>query len=128
MYALFDLSKQDLVHVTLFDSKSVIDAREQGKNKDLLFVLDCMLRKNGLNTSDIQGIMVFLGSGSFTSTRISALVANAFSYVKKIPVMGIGEGQAQMLQDLIEELRLKSAGVYVSASYSGEPNVGLSPS
>ena len=125
MYVLFDLSKQNFIRLALFDLQNMTRVEEKGGNGELLFVLDSLLDKEGLRRSDIEGIMVVLGSGSFTSTRISAVVANVFSYIQKIPVMGIRQEQTDMVQDLISELLRRSAGEYISASYSAEPNIGL---
>ena len=47
-----------------------------------------LLEAQHMHLSDIKGIVVFEGPGSFTGLRIGISVANALSYGLKIPVIG----------------------------------------
>ena len=68
--------------------------------------------------------MVVVGAGSFTSTRIACVVANTFAYVKQIPLLAISVEQVDEVQELVPELLKQKKGNYISATYSGEPNIG----
>lgn len=124
MYLLFDLSEKDAIHLALFDEEKRSDATVSGRNRDLLAVLDDFLQKENVNKKDIQGIATVVGAGGFTSTRIAAVVANAFAYAQKIPVIAVQKEQTADIPSLIAQLSTRPAGEYVSATYSAEPNIG----
>lgn len=122
------MSQFDQIHLAFFDEKNREDRMYEGRNRELLKCIDTMsseLRDMGYETS-IDGIMVVVGSGSFTSTRIAVVVANTFAYARQIPLLAIAEDQIANAQDLIPELMKQTPGHYISATYSGEPNIGTS--
>lgn len=123
MYLLFDLSTKDVIHLALFDTKELHDAHASGSNCDLLASLDSFLTKQGFRKEDIEGIMVVVGAGGFTSTRLACVVANTFGYVLNIPLLAITEDQVWRVQELISELLRQPRGQYVTALYSGGPHI-----
>ncbi len=86
MYIMIDMSEKDVVAVSIFDEQSIKHKKEMTKNRDLLPLIEKFLLEEGVKQEDVQGIMVVVGSGSFTSTRIGCVVANTFAYAMKIPV------------------------------------------
>ena len=64
-----------------------------------------------------------VGVGSFTSTRIACVVANTFAYAMQIPLLAIKENEIENVQKLIPKLLKQPKGQYISATYSGEPNI-----
>ncbi len=133
MYLLINLSQKNQINLSLFDSKTKKDWQSEGPNRDLLVSIDQFLKKalvehslsgKKLNKKDVQGIMVVVGAGGFTSTRISTVIANAFSYAQAIPVLCITENQVDSIQDLIPKLLDQPKDQFISATYSGEPNIG----
>ena len=54
--------------------------------------IDQLLNKAGLKLSDLSGVGVYSGPGSFTGLRIGHAVANAFAFSLKIPVVGANGG------------------------------------
>lgn len=50
--------------------------------------LEEMLKKTKHDWSDITGVVVYKGPGSFTGLRIGLSVANALAYGNKIPIVG----------------------------------------
>ncbi|MBT4120620.1 MAG: hypothetical protein HOA57_00830 [Candidatus Magasanikbacteria bacterium] len=124
MYLLFDLSSRDIVHLALFDSGSIEHKKYSGMNRELLSSVDDFLKLQNIKKEDVGGIMVVVGAGSFTSTRIACVVANTFAYVLQVPLLAIGEDKIDSAQDLIPELLKQTKGQYISATYSGEPNIG----
>ena len=123
MYLLINLSTKDNIHLALFDQSTIVEKNYQGRNKELLSSIDSLLKKQKLSNQDIEGIMVVVGAGGFTSTRIAMVVANTFAYALKIPVLAIQENQIKKIQELIPELIKQPIGQYISASYSGQPNI-----
>ena len=125
MYLLLDPSIKNEIHLALFEEDGRFDRVFSGRNRELLFCIDKFLRERKLTKEDVAGIMVVVGAGSFTSTRIAAVVANAFAYVRHTPVLAISEEQVDNAQALIPELLAQPKGQYVSATYSGAPHVTL---
>lgn len=124
MFLLIDMSVNNKIRLALFDEKNLVEKIYEGMNRELLNCMDSFFVENKFDKQDLQGIMVVLGSGSFTSTRIATVVANTFAYVLKIPLLAIKEDQIDKVQDLITELLKQPKGQYISAKYSGEPNIG----
>ncbi|MFH1946870.1 MAG: hypothetical protein ABIJ23_01800 [Candidatus Magasanikbacteria bacterium] len=128
MYLLLDLSVKDTIHLALFDENSIEHKKYSRMNRELLNCIDNFLANqkadNRQPTANPEGIMVVVGAGSFTSTRIACVVANTFAYVLQIPLLAIGEDKIDSVQDLIPELLKQPKGQYISATYSGEPNIG----
>lgn len=124
MYLLIDLSSLNRVHLVLFDEMKIVEFQEEGKNREALSCIDRFLSEQKCLRTDVRGIMVVVGTGGFTSTRIGTTVANGFAYALQIPVLAITADQVGMVQELIPELLSQPVEQYVSAAYSGEPNIG----
>lgn len=124
MYLLIDLSEKDIIRLSAFDEDQKRDVRVSGRNRDLLAAIDDFFRDEGVDKNDIQGIATVVGAGGFTSTRIAAVVANAFAYIRKIPVVAIKKEDADNISFIIYHLSSRHAGEYISSTYSGEPNIG----
>ena len=56
--------------------------------RDILKVCSELIDETGLTFSDLEGIVVFRGPGSFTGLRIGITVANTMAYSQSIPVVG----------------------------------------
>ena len=127
MYLLIDMSVQDQIHLALFDTETRVDKIFKGQNRELLFCIDELVKSRKYKAeSDIKGIMVVVGAGSFTSTRIACVVANTFGYVLQIPLLAISVERVDKVKELIPVLSKQPKGQYISATYSGEPNIGKS--
>lgn len=124
MILLIDLSKNDAIHLALFDKDSIEHKNYSGRNRELLASINSFFDEQKLKKEDLKGIMIVIGSGSFTNTRISAVVANTFGYVLNIPLLAITKEQIKNVQELISDLLKQPKGQYISASYSAEPNIG----
>ncbi|MBU0596837.1 hypothetical protein KJ641_02735 [Patescibacteria group bacterium] len=124
MYLLIDLAEKDLIHVSLFDQKKIVERSFSGPNRDLLLSVSKFLEEEKFKKENIKGIMVVVGEGGFTSTRLAVTVANTFGYVLHIPLLAINRDQVEDVQSLIPKLLKQTAGKYISATYSGEPNIG----
>jgi tRNA A37 threonylcarbamoyladenosine modification protein TsaB len=132
MFLLIDMSQFDKIHLALFDAENRIDKTYDARNRELLFCIDELVRSQEsianssqpIANSDIEGIMVVVGSGSFTSERIGCVVANTFAYVREIPLLAISIEDVEHAQDLISNLLKHPKGQFISATYSGEPNIG----
>jgi len=124
MYLLIDISTKDNIQLSLFNERTRVDKAFLGMNRVLLLSVDKFLYSQKLDKKDIAGIMVVVGMGSFTSTRLAVTVANTFGYVLQIPLLAINHDQVDSAQSLIPKLLKQPKGQYISATYSGEPNIG----
>lgn len=87
----------------------------------LLNKIDEILERSSVTLSDITGIVIFTGKGSFTGLRIGTTVANSLAYSLNVPVvsaagldwLSIGERKAGMAE----------AGSLVVPKYDSEPNI-----
>ncbi|MEK7623771.1 MAG: hypothetical protein AAB408_03835 [Patescibacteria group bacterium] len=125
MYLLFDLSQKDILHLALFNEATIIHTRVPGRNRELLAVLDDFLKNQKATKQEIKGIMVVVGTGGFTNTRIACVVANTWAYAQKIPLLAIMADQVENIQQLIPLLLSQPVGQYISATYSGVPNITI---
>jgi tRNA threonylcarbamoyladenosine biosynthesis protein TsaB len=57
----------------------------------LLRQIDEMIKGQGINLPELDGIVCYKGPGSFTGLRIGLSVANALSYSMKIPIVGTSD-------------------------------------
>lgn len=93
----------------------------RGLADGILRKLEVFLDKNSINWSEIKGVIVFKGPGSFTGLRIGITVANTVAYAKKIPIVG------EMDEDWIDSgyLRLNDGNndKQVIPEYGSEPNI-----
>ncbi|PLX26158.1 hypothetical protein C0581_05110 [Candidatus Parcubacteria bacterium] len=125
MFLLIDMSELDQIHLALFDSEKRFDKTFEGRNRELLASIDTLTKNHGAwSMEQLEGVMVVVGAGSFTSTRIACVVANTFAYAKQISLLAISVDQVDQVQDLIPELLKQPKGQYISATYSAEPNIG----
>lgn len=124
MYLLIDLSAQDLIHLSLFDETVLENFEYAGRNRELLVCIDDFFAKQKFAKENLRGIMAVVGTGSFTNTRISAVVANTFGFVLNIPLLAIDVAQTNQVQKLIPHLLEQKTGQYISAVYSAPPNIG----
>ena len=126
MYLLVDMSQRDLLHLALFGDKFFVEKSYEGQNRELLECIYKFVKSKVCkveSVSDIEGIFVVVGIGSFTSTRIATVVANTFAYALQIPLLAIQENEIDKVQGLIPKLLSQPKGQYISATYSGEPNI-----
>src|SRR5437868_14358799 len=62
--------------------------------------IEKILNESSIGYSDLEGLAVYKGPGSFTGLRIGLSVANALAYAQAIPV--VAKRGEQWLKDAIE--------------------------
>lgn len=55
----------------------------------LFFAIDRLFKEAGIKPSNLEGVVVMKGPGSFTSVRVGVAVANPFAHQLKIPIVGL---------------------------------------
>ncbi len=88
---ILDTSDNKKITVGLkINNKEYFQTEKIASNKTqiILPMIDKMLRKHSLKPKDLSGIKINPGPGSFTGLRVGLAIANALSFVLKIPVNG----------------------------------------
>ena len=124
MFLLINTSVKDAISLTLFKGNFVEQKNYPVANRDLLLIIESFLEANTLGVQDVEGIAVLVGVGAFTSTRIATTVANTWAYSKNISVIAVSLEETDDLAALEQKLSQTSPGILISATYSGEPNIG----
>lgn len=89
---------------------------------DTIFTkIDELLHKNQLNLSDLSGVIVYKGPGSFTGLRIGIAVANTLSYSLNIPI--IGTTGADWIQVGLNKLKTQNEPLVVIPEYGSDANI-----
>lgn len=89
--------------------------------KGPLFCFDELIKKKKILLKGISGIGVQIGVGRFTATRIAVTFGNTLSYFLHKPIVGIKSFSAE---EFFKKIKKAKAGIYLSAKYSGQANIG----
>lgn len=83
--------------------------------------IDTILAQSSTSYSDLSGIIVYEGPGSFTGLRIGITIANTITHEQHIPI--VGTTGDDWIQAGIEMLKTTKPGVIVMPVYGGEANI-----
>lgn len=98
-----------------------------GERLNLLVYLDKWFKKNKFSWSDLSGIVLVEGGGTFSGVRLAATILNTIHMIKGIPIAGLDKRKYSNWQELVVEAKKvfnKKTG-YIKPIYSGEPNITL---
>ena len=101
MYTLFIDTHYTKLQLVLFKDGKVFDERIklEGKHSEYFIpLLQDLMQKNKITFSELSGIIVVNGPGSFTGVRLGVVVAKLISYCENIPVKAISYLQALSLK------------------------------
>lgn len=85
--------------------------------------IEALLRDVGAGWSDITGLIVFKGPGSFTGLRIGITIANTIAFAQNISIVGtMGD---RWLQDGLFKLAQGANNHIVNPMYGGQVNITL---
>lgn len=90
-------------------------------NEPLLVTVDQFFKSKKINKKKLLGLGVIVGKGSFTTTRAAVTVVNTLAYAWGIKAVAVKECDQKLLEKVFKET---PKGQFVSALYSGEPNIG----
>ncbi len=126
MVILIDTSTP-VCNISLFDGLKINDYQWQsGRDlaKNIFSYIREVLDKNNKEWSDIDGIGVFKGPGSFTGLRIGISVANTISDAQAISIVGsIGE---DWKNECISRLEKGENDKIILPFYGSEVNITIS--
>lgn len=85
-----DTSKRETVKISLIinGKETYFETSSQEKAQVALSLIEKIIKKSGLKLSDITGIKVNQGPGSFVGLRVGVSIANTLSFLLKVPVNG----------------------------------------
>ena len=79
--------------IALYRNDEVIADRawpsERRESETLQPAIDAMLREGGVTAQEVDRLVVCLGPGGFTSTRVGVSAANAWAFAAGIPLAGV---------------------------------------
>ena len=128
MFLLINLSENNKIKLALFNESIYYRKTYSGQNRDLLICIDKFLKLKKLILKKLRGLIVVVGYGGFTSTRLSVVVGNTLAYTLNIPIIATNnpELSKEDLLKLIPQIKKQPIGRLISATYSGEANIGKS--
>ncbi len=77
------------ITLVLSDKTSYTKLDPHHASEGILEAIDKLLKDSGTKLSDLTGVFVIKGPGSFTGLRVGISVANQFAHQLKIPIMGL---------------------------------------
>lgn len=110
---------QDLLIVKIIDHTTWTAGRQLSAT--LLSTIDNLLKRNHARWSDLSGIVVYKGPGSFTGLRIGLTVANTAAFTLNLPIIGTtGE---DWLQTGANQIKASHFTTIIMPHYGAEPNI-----
>ena len=114
--------------IGLFDNNKPLTYHEWLAHRKLAETINLeiknVLEAKKLSLSEIEGIVVYQGPGSFTGLRIGISVANALADSLQVPIVGIKEnGNNDWTRRGIEKLLNKENDKIVIPFYGAEANI-----
>lgn len=124
MYLFIDPSSQDSIRLVLFLNTTSREHVFEVRNRELLVVIVEVLDREHLSLADLQGIVVLVGEGRFSSTRIASVVGNTLSFALHIPVVATTRSHEPTETTIDTFFTTSDTHYYITPTYSGEPHIG----
>lgn len=83
--------------------------------------IDEILAQSNSSYTDLTGLIVYEGPGSFTGLRIGITIANTIAHEQNIPI--IGTTGDDWIVDGVQKLKSAQPGSIVMPVYGGEANI-----
>lgn len=83
--------------------------------------ITALLIAQGRTLSNVGGIVVFRGPGSFTGLRIGITVANTLSYSLAVPI--VGSEDSRWLETGLQRIQSGATDTVVLPEYGAEPHI-----
>lgn len=89
-----------------------------------LKTIDDRMCEWGIGLSELSGVVVVTGPGSFTSCRVITTIANTIGYTQGIPVTGMENPAGLSLEELLgSEAIVQDSGAFALPMYGRPPNI-----
>lgn len=122
MYLGIDNSDFDKI-ILYFSNGDVWKSFDFSKKKylNLISAVNAMLKKKKVKLSELKGIAVRVGEGSFTAARVAVVMANTLAFALQVPVVEVIDFNKTEPAKLFKN---KKAGSYILPTYYAEPRIG----
>ena len=95
MYLLIDTTEHNKARLKLLQGGKISSLKKplnRNLSEKLLFIVESFIKSKKSKFTDISGIAVTVGEGSFTGIRTGIATANSLGYALKIPVISVKLG------------------------------------
>ena len=103
MICLFFDTSSEKLNVSLVKDDNVLYEKQIETQNDhssyLVPYIDEAFKNNNMNFKDVDRIIVGIGPGSFTGTRIAITVAKTYGYTQNIPIFGISSLETMIYEN-----------------------------
>lgn len=110
---------------TLSPAGEILNSKEWGAGRQLSVQLpvaiDEILDQSDASYSDLTGLIIYEGPGSFTGLRIGITIANTIAHQQHVPI--VGATGDDWMETGIHKLENAQAGIIVMPIYGGEANI-----
>lgn len=89
--------------------------------KDLLRICDEFLNKQTVEWTDLTGLVVFIGPGSFTGLRIG--IVTIMSIAHSLSISAVGTNGNEWLDDGLDRLACGESDDYIEPHYGAQPHI-----
>lgn len=122
MYLYINTSKKETSVSLLGESLDIVGEAlkdgEKNQSENLLKLIDEVFKKKKLKKSEIWGIFVVEGPGSYTGLRVGIATANALAHALSINVLGV-----KKTPNIKDVEKLKISNKIVTPKYSYPPKI-----
>ena len=125
MISLF-ISAQDIKYITFgcVKDQTVTHEKTYGVSPEkYLEALNLFFHEYKIASDDFQRILLVRGPGSFTASRMSAVIANTLAFTKEIPLAGVENPDRLSLEILLAHFETGSANQFAFPAYDRPPNI-----
>lgn len=127
MILIINNNSQNNIYLALAQDKKIISEKNIAsgffKGENLLKLTDKLLKRRKKKVKDIKAIVVNQGPGSFTSLRMTMLLANTWAYVNKIPIYGFKAEDFFNLNKILASLNNKKGKFFLEPYYGSPPKI-----
>ena len=126
MYLVLDPSTTDTLGIALIDPHGSIfySSSMRISNRSMLEQIESVLQEQKVLVTEIKGIAVVQGVGSFSSSRLSATIAQVWGFVASIQVRSLSSWSDDQAQALIQLFDDTTEHANMHVLYSGDPHIG----
>ncbi len=126
MRLFIDPSSPDVIRLVFFSDNAMHERIVRARNRELLRVIADALEEDQYTLAHITGVVVLVGQGGFSSTRIASVIGNTFSYALHVPVVAVDRAHEPTVETIDALFSTPSSHHYIVPMYSSEPTIGTS--
>lgn len=110
-----------LADYNFFKQKKFVLRFDEGEK--ILYLADKFLKEHKVVPSDITGLVIYQGEGTFTSLRLLAVFVNAWAYALKIPIYNLSKKQFKDLKKTLKNIKRIKSVKAINPAYKSAPTI-----